>query len=98
MMTIKTMTVSKLALLICLTGASSLAFGQNNSSTPATDPQPAAVHDLADRKDNHSDHDETGSDCQKEKNKARNKKKHAPNPTPSKQEQEFQKMLQGIYG
>jgi len=98
-MTIKTMTVSKLAFLICLTGASSLAFGQNNSSTPATNSQPAAVHDLADRKDNHSDHDETRSDCHQEKDKAHDKKnKHDPKPTPSKQEQEFQKMLLGIYG
>src|SRR5262245_9630603 len=92
-----TMIISKLAILLCLTVASAIAVGQNNSS-PSNDTQGVAIHNAADLKDNHSNQDEPGSDCDKKKNKDKDKNKHERKPAPSKQEQEFEKMLQGIYG
>lgn len=94
------MIVTKTAILLCLTVASAVAVGQNNSSPSANNVKGAAIHNAADLKGNRSNQDESGSDCDKKKtkDKDKDKNKHDRKPTPSKQEQEFEKMLQGIYG
>ena len=90
------MKVAQLAFLVCLTGTSAVAVGQSNSSTSATDPQGAGVYKAAGHTDNHSGQDEIRSDCGKKKHKEKNKRDAKP--TPSQQEQEFEKVLQGIHG
>ena len=90
------MKFTKLAFLACLTAASAIATGQNNSSASASAPQTLVVSDGESHKDDYSPRKESRSDCAKKRHKEKNKPDAKP--APSKEEQEFDKLLQGIHG
>jgi hypothetical protein len=90
------MKFAKLAFLTCLTAASAVATGQNNSSASASAPQTLAATDGESHKDDYSPQKENRSDCGKKNHKERNK--HDLKPAPSKEEQEFDRLLLGIHG
>jgi len=88
--------VSALALVICLAHSPVLVAGQSNPAQSTGDAQPTASQETVRHKANDNESDDAGFTNHKRKDKK--KPKHNEKPAPSKEEQEFEKVLQGIYG
>lgn len=86
--------VSTLVLVVCL--ASAFAVGQTTARQPANEAQPTAGQNVAPERA--SQNDKNLGAPQNDKKKDRKKAKHDAKPAPSKEEQEFQRVLMGIYG
>jgi len=88
--------VSALALVMCLAHSPVLIAGQTNSVQSTGHAQPTAIQETVRHKANDNESDNTGFTNHTRKDKK--KPKHNEKPAPSKEEQEFEKVLQGIYG
>ena len=88
--------VSAFALVMCLANSPVLIVGQSNPAQSIGDAQPTAIQETVHHKTNDNESDEAGFTNHKRKDQK--KPKHNEKPTPSKEEQEFEKVLQGIYG
>jgi len=88
--------ISTLALMIFLASSSVLTVGQTKSAQYATETPASKSTNTSHRNDNHGESRPTN--CIDSKKKAEKKIKHRAKPAPSKEEQEFDKTLLGIFG
>src|SRR5262249_48326518 len=93
---IMTKRISALALMIFLAGSSVLTVGQTKSAQYATDAPASESKNTSNRNDNHGE--SRPADCIDGKKKTEKKIKQNARPAPSKEEQEFEKALLGIFG
>ena len=87
---------STLALRIFLASSSVLTVGQTKPAQYATDMHVSDAKTTSDSRDSHGE--SRPADCIDGTKKTEKKIKHGAKPAPSKEEQEFEKMLQGIFG
>jgi hypothetical protein len=88
--------ISTLALMIFLASSSVLTVGQTNSRQSANDAATTETKIESRLKDNHSESRQANSADGNKKDKK--KTKRDAKPAPSKEEQEFERMLLGIFG
>lgn len=89
---IMTRRVSTLAFIVCLASWLASAVGQTNSTQCSNDVQTTPTQSVVHQEADHS------AASASDKKKGKKKAKHNAKPAPSKQEQEFEKVLQGIFG
>jgi hypothetical protein len=88
--------ISTLALMLFVAGAPVLTVGQTKSAQYATDAHASDTKPTSANKDSHGE--SRPADCIDGKKKAEKKIKQDAKPAPSKEEQEFEKTLLGIFG
>ena len=88
--------ISRLALMLFLASSSVLTVGQTKQAQYATDTNVSDAKTTPESRDSHPE--SRPADCIDGKKKAEKKIKHRAKPAPSKEEQEFDKTLLGIFG
>ncbi len=86
--------LSTLALIACLASSLTVAGAQTTSPQSAADTKAAAAQKSMSGNAKRDGHDHSSS----AKNKDKKKAQHGVKPAPSKEEQDFDMVLRGIYG